>query len=943
MDSLKRLFIKKFNLKDDSEKQKAIFETEGPTLIIAGPGTGKTYTLVLRTLFILLANKAKPSEIILTSFTEKSALELRDRLAQFARRLTQKINLHEINIGTIHSICDTYLNQFIRHTPLVRNYTVLDDLTNSLFINDHWSEIGEPYKINDRFFVRWKSKWGSIKKIKPFFDKITEELINPDDLRNSGEHFLKMIGDSYVIYKKLLFENNKVDFAFLQRIFYDLLKKQKIGKQIRETLKYMLIDEYQDTNYIQEQIALNLVKPHNNICVVGDEDQALYRFRGATVRNILEFPGHFKNPRIIKLLENYRSHEKIIERYNQFIESVDWENYDDGPDFRFPDKKVRPAPTTVSPDYPAVFCIWGKDETDEAERFGELVLFLKKNKIIQDYRDVALLLRSVKLDYSAPFINALNKRNIPAFCPRARAYFENKEVKFVIACYLLITGYLNSDLEQSAHSNYFKECLTLLGPYINSPLTAYLNRMSTKIRNLTGNETIDENIMDFLYQLFAYEPFNSFLNDENKARNLSILSSLLSAFQTYYHLPIISAKNREVLKYRLFNSFFNLLLNTGVNEYESQDDPIPRGYVQIMTIHQSKGLEFPVVMVGSLDRRYSVQKQVDRLLGPYYKRTPFEPENRIHDFDWSRLFYVAFSRPQKLLVLSTGSEPKDFFRPIWEDLDQWPHVKKETLKAQKFKSRAPFVPKKAISLTSHINVYETCPRQYQFYKYLEFTPSRTGQLLFGTLVHQTIEDIHRSILDGETVTPTKISDDFERNYRGLIASGYRPLGKRQKEEALKQVITYFQNNKDLMKRVVETEVDVSYEKEDYIIHGKVDLLLGRDNKLELLDFKSQQKPQNSDPIIEKYNYQLHVYAHILKERHGKDPERLYIYWTAEDLRKNALQEIPYDPSLMEAAGHHFDQIAQRIIEKDYTIKNPPDKTMVCKECDLRFYCKIREV
>ena len=942
MDSLKRLFIDKFNLRDDQEKQKAIFETEGPTLIIAGPGTGKTYTLVLRTLFILLANKAKPSEIILTSFTEKSALELRDRLAQFARRLNTKINLHEVNIGTIHSVCDTYIYQFIQHTPLARNYTVLDDLTNSLFINEHWSEIGEPYKINGRFFGRWKSKWDSINKIKPFFDKITEELINPDDL-SSSNHFLQMIGYSYVTYKKLLFENNKVDFAFLQRIFYDLLQKKKFGKPIRETVKYVLIDEYQDTNYIQEQIALNLVKPHNNICVVGDEDQALYRFRGATVRNILEFPGHFKNLRIIKLLENYRSHKKIIERYNQFIESVDWKNYDDGPDFRFPDKKVKPAPTTESPDYPAVFCIWGQDETDEAERFADLVSFLKKKKIIQDYRDVALLLHSVKLDYSGPFINALNKRNIPAFCPRARAYFDNEEVKFAIACYLLITGYLNSDLEQSAHSNYFNECLKLLGQYINTPLAAYLNRMATKIRNLTGDETIDENIMDFLYQLFAYEPFNSYLNDENRARNLSIFSSLLSAFQTYYHLPIISAKNREALKYRLFNSFFNLLLNTGVNEYENQDDPIPRGYVQIMTIHQSKGLEFPVVMVGSLDRRYSVQKQVDSLIGPYYKRTPFEPENRIHDFDWARLFYVAFSRPQKLLVLSTGSEPKDFFRPIWEGLDQWPHVKKETLKAQKFKSRAPFVPKKAFSLTSHINVYETCPRQYQFYKDLEFTPSRSGQLLFGTLVHQTIEDIHRYILDGEKVTPTKISYEFERNYRGLIASGYRPLGRTQKEEALKQVLTYFQNNKDLMNRVVETEVDVSYEKEDYIIHGKVDLLLGRDKKLELLDFKSQQKPQKDDPIIEKYNYQLHVYAHILKERYGKDPERLYIYWTAEDLRKNALQEIPYDPSLMEAAGHHFDQIVHRIIQKDYNLRNMPDKTKVCKECDLRFYCKIREV
>ena len=940
MDSLQRHFISAFHLEEDPEKQSAIFDVDGPTLIIAGPGTGKTYTLVLRTLYILLSKKAIPSQIILTSFTEKSALELRDRLGLFARSLGVKLDLHELVLGTIHSICDHYINQFIRSTPLSKNYTVLDDITNALFINEHWDEIGKPFWVGQRYFGRWRSKWESIGRIKSFFDKITEELIDPEDLINSADEFLGLIGTSYLKYRQLLFENNKVDFAFLQRIFYDLLNRPKIGEQIRNSINYLLIDEYQDTNYIQEQIALKLVKPHNNICVVGDEDQALYRFRGATVRNILEFPQHFENVRIVKLLDNYRSHKTIIDCYNRFIESVNWTNPDGGPDFRYP-KNVRPAKSTDSPQYPAVFSIWGNSPEEEAERFADLVVFLKQNQIIQDYSDVALLLHSVKLEYSGPFIEALQKRNIPVFCPRARAYFENEEVKLTMACYMLITGYLQSDVEQSRHAEYLNKALMLLGPYVDTPLSAYLQRMATKIQNLSGNETLDENVMDFLYQLFAYEPFHSYLKDENKARNLSIFSYLLNAFQTYYHLPVISAKNKEAVKYRLFNSFFNLLLSTGLNEYEDQNDPIPKGYVQIMTIHQSKGLEFPVVVVSSLDKRYSVQKQVDRLLSPFYKRPPFEPENRIHDFDWARLFYVAFSRPQKLLVLSTGSEPKDFFRPIWEGLDQWPYVQKETLKAQQFKSRPPFVPKRAFSLTSHINVYETCPRQYQFYKEFEFTPSRTGQLLFGTLVHQTIEDIHRAVLDGEKVTEIQIADDFERNYRGLIASGYRPLGKTQKEEALKQVITYFQNNKDLMQRVVETEVDVSYEKEDYIITGKVDLLLGRDEKLELLDFKSQQRPDTSDPVIEKYKYQLHVYAHIIRERYHKEPQRLFIYWTGEDRRKDALQEITYDPQLVEAAGAHFDRVAKSILNKDFTIKNPPDRSKVCKECDFRFYCKVR--
>jgi DNA helicase-2/ATP-dependent DNA helicase PcrA len=303
---------------------------------------------------------------------------------------------------------------------------------------------------------------------------------------------------------------------------------------------------------------------------------------------------------------------------------------------------------------------------------------------------------------------------------------------------------------------------------------------------------------------------------------------------------------------------------------------------------------------------------------------------------------VAFSRPQKLLALTTSSEPKDFFRSIWEGLEQWPHVKKETLKAQKFESKSPFVPKKSLSLTSHINVYETCPQQYMFFKEYDFTPSRTGQILFGTLVHETIEDIHRAILDGETVTEEKIRMDFENNYKGLLSNGMRPIGVRQKEDAHRHVQTYFKNNKDLLKRVIDTEVDVSIEMDQYIMNGKVDLLLGKDDKLEVLDFKSQTKPKKSDPAIDKIRKQLNLYAYILKERYNKDPERLYIYWTSEHIRKDALMEIDYDPKLVEEAGRYFDGVANCIMKKDFTIKNKPDKTRVCKECDFKYYCRTEK-
>ncbi|MBP7031060.1 MAG: ATP-dependent helicase, partial [Spirochaetes bacterium] len=421
MDDLKHKFIDTFDLGNDREKQKAVFDVDGPTLIIAGPGTGKTYTLVLRTLYLILSGKAKPSEIILTTFTEKSAFELRDRLSLFARKLDEKINLHELLTGTIHSICDQFNIKFIKNTPLKKNYIVLDELTCSLFINEYFDLIIEPFNDGERFFGKWKGKWDTIGRVKGFFDKITEELIDPDILIEKGDAFLIQIGEAYKIYRDLLIEHNRVDFSFQQRIFYDLLQNSGTRDKIASKIKYLLIDEYQDTNYIQEQIALSLVRSHNNLTVVGDEDQALYRFRGATVRNILEFETHFEDCRRIKLLENYRSHKVIIEHYNAFIQNIDWANPESLIQFRYPDKEVIPARSTISPDYPAVFCIWVDTLGQEAERFADMVEYLLKNKIINDPSDVALLMRSVMLEYSGPFIEALNRRNIKAFCPRAKA------------------------------------------------------------------------------------------------------------------------------------------------------------------------------------------------------------------------------------------------------------------------------------------------------------------------------------------------------------------------------------------------------------------------------------------------------------------------------------------------------------------------------------------
>jgi DNA helicase II / ATP-dependent DNA helicase PcrA len=928
-----------------NEAQKHVVEhDEGPLLVIAGPGSGKTFSLVLRTLNLLLLGKASPDQIVLCTFTEKAAYELRDRVASGATTVGYEGDLSELRVGTIHGVCNRLLTEFRHRTPLGAGYETLDDLTQLLFLFDHFSELFGP-ETEPPFLGRWKTKWTAIEGIRDYLNKIAEELVDAEELLKSDDPFLQSLGNVYLTYTAALFSENRVDFAHQQRLVHALLQDAALEKTVTSRIRYVMVDEYQDTNYVQEQVLTRLASGSRNLCVVGDEDQSLYRFRGATVRNILEFPRLFPDTKRVAMTTNYRSHAKIVAAYDGWMASANWSN-PDGDNFRF-SKKIEPDPETQHPDYPSVFAIWGQNSQDEARRFADLVEYLRKEEVISDYSQVALLLRSVRFDHSQAYIAALEDKGIPAFCPRARAYFENEEIRLMVACFAVIFGY-----HGDGRGNLTGRALQALGDFVDScildlaqgyspphPLSLEIQKLREEIEALHDGESLDMRPADYFYRLIAFEPFPGFTRNENRARNLATFSQLLNAFQSYYHYTVVTFKNRQYLRWHLFNSFLRLLYDGGINEYEDPDQPFPLGHVQIMTIHQAKGMEFPVTVVGSLDVQSSTAKRVDRDLQPFYHRAPFEPISRITTFDRMRLHYVAFSRAEKLLVLTTDDTPKPYFAPIWQGLPQWPYVQTEVLAAQQFaiKERIPL--KRRYSFTGDLKVYETCPRQYEFFREYDFTPSRSAVIFFGLLVHQTIEEIHRIALDGRLgdLDDEQITHLFERTYNFLLVADVRPIGPAAKRAALDQVLAYFHQNQEEMGRVIETEVDVSVEKGNYILAGKVDLLMGSDGKLEILDFKTSEKPATSPELLSAYERQLCTYAHILEKRYGKKPERLLLYWTGELEKDAALMEFPYRPELVDEAGIHFDDVVEKIQSKDFTVVVPPERK-ICKECDLKRYC-----
>lgn len=932
-----------------NDAQRAIVgHLDGPLLVIAGPGSGKTHCIVLRALNLLLLGRAQPRQLVLCTFTEKAALEMRDRMVAAARKVAYAGDLSELSVSTIHSFCNRVLTQHRHRTALGHNFDTLDELTQLLFIFEHFEEIIGPPE-NGLFLGKWKTRWTAIEGVRGYFNKITEELINPERLASSGDPFLAAIGSAYRRYERALFDANRTDFAHLQRHVYDLLADPDTADAVTRDIRYVLVDEYQDTNYIQEQLLLKLTEKTRNLCVVGDEDQSLYRFRGATVRNILEFPHQMPGCTIVKLTTNYRSHREIVERYNHWMASADWSN-PHGASFRY-DKTIQADPAGNHPEYPSVIAIWGKDRRDEAARFADLVEFLKKNEVIADYSQVALLLHSVREEHSGPYLAALESKGIPAFCPRARAYFEIPEVRDLVACFAVILGWHGDGRGEvrgalAELATYVDDAIVQLARRFSPPhpLAQALQQWTDQIAALKRGEALDLRPADYFYRLLAFEPFRNAVKNENTARNLAIFSQLLNVFQSYYHYTVITHRNRESLRLHFFNSFLRLLYDGGINEYEDPDQPFPKGHVQVMTIHQAKGLEFPVVVVGSLSNQLSSPKQIDRDLGRFYNRPPFEPEDRITLFDRMRLHYVAFSRPQKLLVLTAHEQPKNHFAPIWQGLPQWPYVQKDLLAAQRFELRERMPVKKTYSFTGDLKIYETCPRQYQFFREYDFTPSRSAVIFFGQLVHQTIEEIHRIALDGklDTLDEPRIREIFDRTFRFLTLSDARPIGKQARDAAFAQVLNYFRQNREEMRRIIQTEVDVSLEKDGYILAGKVDLLLGSDGKLELLDFKTSPRPKESPELIAAYERQLCTYAHILERRHGRRVDRLLLYWTSEARKEDALMVLPYDPKRVEEAGRYFDETVRRIQAREFTVTRPPESG-ICGECDLRMLCRAEGI
>jgi DNA helicase-2/ATP-dependent DNA helicase PcrA len=917
--------FKKLNFHPTEDQLKAITAIEGPQIIIAGPGSGKTEVLVLRFLYLHLVKKIPVSKILVSTFTEKAAASLKDRIRQAILELGSDVDLTELWIGTTHSICSDIIDEEINHTWLKKGYTVLDDLTQKLFLFENF------YPIIGNNDVLGNGKWPQIRNGIDYFNKITEDRIDPEEMKNKGTDRLRSIARKYERYEENLKSKNSVDFAHLQSIVLELLDDNDIGSRLRKKFDYIMVDEYQDTNYIQELIYLRLSAWNNNICVVGDDDQSLYRFRGAVVENFLNFPTNFKDINKVKLEDNFRSTPEIVRFVNGFMKSHQWKDKA-GRSFRY-DKEIKETRPPFKNGMKSIYRI----SSDPGGKIAELIKKMKEQGIIDDYNQVAILLRSVAYD-AQNIIEALDREGIKYYATHAKRFFDLVEIKMLIGVLLNLPDFeVKEENWNRPVVRYYDRCRETLESFAGPELKKFIIKTQKNFENL--KDSMKMGIVDLFYQSLAYPPLSSWIEDPIKGRNIAIFSTILTEFQEYYHLQVITVKNQLPTSRYLFNSFFYALYQMKLDEYEDPFDVFPQGYVQLMTIHQAKGLEFPVVIVSSLGKGPKANIEMDQELEPFKKRKHTEPWDSVASFDHHRLYYVAFSRAMDLLLLADDKDPHP---ELGESLNHVPELSSEEEKLimeLKFRHKEFLPPKPEFSITSHIHAYEVCPKQYKYYKEYEFTGSRSSGQAFGLLVHYTIEDIHRHYLETKD---SQLSNDeielyFNKNYRSISRGGAHPLGQVFLDMALKQVLAYYQNNKEKFSKIVKTEEPIQVEREKYVMSGIIDLIRGDKGQLELLDFKAEKDEDVTKDAQSFYEFQLSIYAKMIEKKIGEKPAKAYIYLTGEEDSSKTLREVQIGKVQTDVAESKFDNIAEKIIRKDFSVHKAPPRD-VCRNCDFRHGC-----
>lgn len=904
-----------------SPQQQAVVDHRGGHLqVIACAGSGKTES-ISRRMAALIAEGVAPESIVAFTFTEKAAAELKERVA---RRVAERMGegfldrLGPMYVGTIHSYCFRLLQT---HVPKYGNFEVLDENRHAGLLSREFRRLGLGKLGN--------SHWKTIQAFSEAADVISNELIDPDDV--SGD-----LGDCYRAYLETLERYHFLTFGRLVALAVEELGDIDVFTRVHAPLHYLFVDEYQDVNPAQEKLVEILATPPVELCVVGDDDQSVYQWRGSDVGNILTFAGRYEGAEKAVLDTNRRSRPSIIEAANAFAGTISPR-----------------LPKTMAAHRPAaeVEVVPWREETpeDEATRVAETIERLAAEGYA--WRDIAVLFRSVRTS-GPPLIEALEERGIPLACAGRTGLFLQPEPALFAQIHVWFT---DGDWKDERFGQTRKVDLDAvvrgLEHHISGGdpvrgLKRYIedwkkDRLSnTRAVSLVGDfyrllqrlgvDRIDPDTKAGAARLGAFARFSQILADfEHVTRRGRYL-------EEEGKREFRGGQDRG-LPYA--QQLTNYLCHYAFGAYEEfEGEPAADlDAVQVLTVHQAKGLEWPVVFLPALvSRRFPSQRtgQTREWLLP---DSVFPPATRRRyegsETEERRLFYVAMTRARDALYLSCFERQTNSARPSPFLLEaaggSIPRLASLPLPAPPEASAARPVPPLTLSF-SELASYDECGYRYRLGTSFGFEQELAPELGYGKAIHHVLRQLaERSRAEGKIPTAREAIDLLETEFYTPFAN--RPSFERMKAAAERLVRAYLARWKEDLGRVWATERPFELHLPDGVLSGRADVILtteqGRPDSLAIVDYKASTDPRRE----EHFALQLAVYT-AAGRGEGLTVDAAWLH----DLHSGDRKSVDVGDGVTKAAVERVATLAGGIRRGTFPAKPTTER---CGACDLRRVCR----
>jgi DNA helicase-2/ATP-dependent DNA helicase PcrA len=899
-----------------ADQEEAISSTEGNLQVIACAGSGKTQVISERVAVILERGwqaGVRPRNIVAFTFTDRAAAALKDRIGRCIERRLGKISgLAEMYVGTIHGYC---LGMLQGNVPEYFKYQVLTEVQTKLLI--------------DRNSVQSGLKHAGLRRYVE-----SELFISVLNVLREGYVDWSLLADhpmkhALAMYRELLTKKRYLDYTSIMEKAVELTESDAgLRRQLADTVKYVIVDEYQDVNPLQERLTRALYGLGAQLCVVGDDDQTLYQFRGTDIRNIIDFEKRYPSVKRVAITDNFRSSSGVVDLARDII-SLNADRLD----------KQMVSASHQAFDRGDILCQSFRDPAAEAAWIAETVKSMIGLPFVDEpgkparglsYSDFAVLLRSVRGN-AGPILEALRSAQVPSVVVGYNNLFDRPEVQAAVGLF----GYIIGEVDEHILEGLWSAAgLSYKPKDWTSAVSIMKLRRSWPASERRSLYTLQRTLLDFLTALRIREERVPGEAGEIIFYNLGKFSQVISDFeQIHFH-----SEPQEKHK-----TFYDFLTHQAANYYPegAQEQSLVRpDAVQVMTVHQAKGLEWPVVFVPALLRnRFPAAgvggKSVWHVIPAAAVANASDYRGGVEEE--RRVLYVALTRSQKYLYCSFAPIPdnKRFRHPsaFVGDVSRSGEVLTRPPARPEPQHLEPQQKSKVVNLNlsfSQFKYFKECPYQFKLRFLYGFNAPIAEALGYGKSLHDSLAEIHKRSLAGDIPADAEVPAILDRHLH--VPFAYPALREKLRASGGAAIARYVDANRSQLDRLEHAEQVIELDLGDgIVVDGRIDLIRRIDTgETAIVDFKSNERSQDEDVT----RVQLHIYTVGYRDLTGKSADLIEVH-ELEKGRVVVREEV--NPELEARTLGDIREAAKAL--RANQLPRLATWTKTCVACDLRGLCR----